>query len=437
MRPRQAQADLFPLDSAAFNASSAAAAALAAPVPGSTPAAATTVTALTYLVRDVLEGTVLPLWVRGEVSDFKASRSGHWYFTLRDDSSQLRCVVWSREAVRMKTPPADGRQVAVRGQLTVYPARGEMQFAVMDVELLGAGARRAAVERALRALEKDGLLDDARKRALPRWPRRIAVVTSPDGAAIRDVIAVVARRAPSVEVVVVAARVQGAGAPDALCAALSTVARWADADTVIIGRGGGAKEDLSAFDDERVARALAACPMPTISAVGHEIDLTVCDLVADHRAPTPSAAAEAAVPAESDLSARLHAAGTDLASAATRRIREAHSALTRSARHVHRSASVSVERRAARLSAAAARVQALSPLATLARGYAVARDIDGGPALTSAAQFTPGRPFDLVLVDGTVRSRVDGTVPARLDPTPIDPLLADATRGAKRREEAS
>ena len=407
MRPRQAQADLFPLDSAAFNASSAAAAALSAPAPGATPASATTVTALTYLVRDVLEGTVLPLWVRGEVSDFKASRSGHWYFTLRDDSSQLRCVVWSREAIRIKTPPADGRQVAVRGQLTVYPARGEMQFAVMDVELLGAGARRAAVERTLRALDKDGLLAQSRKRALPSCPRRIAVVTSPDGAAIRDVIAVVARRAPSVEVVVVAARVQGAGAPEALCMALASVSRWADADTVIIGRGGGAKDDLSAFDDERVARALAACPIPTISAVGHEIDLTVCDLVADHRAPTPSAAAEAAVPAESDLRTRLETAGADLTAAVTRRVSEAHVALTRSARHVHRSASVAVERRAARLASAAARVQALSPLATLARGYAVAREIDGGRALIHADQFKAGALFDLILADGTIRSRVE------------------------------
>jgi exodeoxyribonuclease VII large subunit len=405
MRPRSAQPDLFPLDSAAFDASAAAAAALT-PVPGATPASATTVTALTYLVRDVLEGTVLPLWVRGEVTDFKASRSGHWYFTLRDDSSQLRCVVWSREAIRIKTPPAEGRQAAVRGQLTVYPARGEMQFAVTDVELLGAGARRAAVERTLRALDHDGLLDQSRKRALPRWPRRIAVVTSPDGAAIRDVIAVVARRAPSVEVVLVAARVQGALAPDALCAALDSVCRWADADAVIIGRGGGAKDDLSAFDDERVARAVAACPMPTISAVGHEIDLTVCDLVADVRAPTPSAAAEAAVPAESDVRARLASAGADLCGAAMRRVRDAHAALSTSLRHVHRSAALAVERRSARLAAAAARMQALSPVATLARGYAVAREIDDGPVLRSAAEFKSGSLFDLILVDGTIRARV-------------------------------
>src|SRR5581483_6728312 len=215
------------------------------------------------------------------------------------------------------------------------------------------------------------------------------------------VIAVVARRAPSVEVVVVAARVQGAGAPDALCVALASVSRWAGADTVIIGRGGGAKDDLSAFDDERVARALAACPIPTISAVGHEIDLTVCDLVADHRSPTPSAAAEAAVPAELDLRARLEAAGADLTAAAVRRVREAHTSL-------HRTASVAVERRAARLAAAAARVQALSPLGTLARGYAVAREIDGGPAMTTVAQFAPGAPFDLILADGVVRSRVEG-----------------------------
>jgi exodeoxyribonuclease VII large subunit len=185
------------------------------------------------------------------------------------------------------------------------------------------------------------------------------------------------------------------------------VCRWADADALIIGRGGGGKDDLSAFDDESVARALAACPMPTISAVGHEIDLTVCDLVADVRAATPSAAAEAAVPSESDLRTRLQTAAADLSAAATRRVRDAKGALTRSISHVHRSASVAVERRAARLSAAAARVQALSPVATLARGYAVAREIDGGPALTSAAHFAPGAPFDLVLVDGIVRSRVE------------------------------
>jgi exodeoxyribonuclease VII large subunit len=412
MRSRPTQADLFPLDSAAFNASSAAAAALA-PIPGATPTSATTVSALTYLVRDVLEGTVLPLWVRGEVSDFKSSRSGHWYFTLRDDSSQLRCVVWSREAVRIKTPPEDGRQIAARGQLTVYPARGEMQFAVTDVELLGAGARRAAVDRTLRALERDGLLDQSRKRALPRCPRRIAVVTSPDGAAIRDVIAVVARRAPSVEVVLVAARVQGAGAPDALCTALASVCRWADADALIIGRGGGAKDDLAAFDDEGVARALAACPMPTISAVGHEIDLTVCDLVADLRAPTPSAAAEAAVPTEADIRAGLAAVGSDLAAAMVRRVRDAHSSLARSAQHVHRSAATAVERRTARLGAAAARVQALSPVATLARGYAVARQIDGGPVLKRASDFRPDMPFDLILADGAVR--------AHTLPTPHEP----------------
>lgn len=406
MRSRPAQADLFPLDSAAFNASSKAAETLA-PIPGATPASATTVTALTYLVRDVLEGTVLPLWVRGEVTDFKSSRSGHWYFTLRDDSSQLRCVVWSREAVRIRTPPEDGRQIAARGQLTVYPARGEMQLAVTDVELLGAGARRAAVDRTLRSLERDGLLDQSRKRSLPRWPRRIAVVTSPDGAAIRDVIAVVTRRAPSVEVVLVPARVQGSLAPDALCAALASVCRWADADALIIGRGGGAKDDLAAFDDERVARALASCPMPTISAVGHEIDLTVCDLVADVRAPTPSAAAEAAVPTESSLRELLQSAAADLTSAVSRRMREAHVSLSRTSQHAHRSAATAVERRAARLASAAARVQALSPVATLARGYAVAREIDGGPVLTRASQFAPGAPFDLILADGAVRANVE------------------------------
>lgn len=411
-RPRLgSQADLFtPLNSAAFDASEAAAAALA-PVPGATPAAATSVSALTRLVRDVLEGTFLPLWVRGEVTDFKAHRNGHWYFCLRDESSQVRCVVWSREAARIPTPPADGQQVAVRGQLTVYPARGEMQFAVSAVEALGNGPRRRIADRTLRALDADGLLDPARKRPLPRWPQRLAVVTSPDGAAIRDIVAVVRRRAPSVQVVIVPARVQGDNAPDALCAALEAIGRWGEADVVIIGRGGGGKEDLLAFDDEQVARAVAGCPVPTISAVGHEIDVTICDLVADVRAATPSAAAEAAVPVEADLLAALRALGDEIAAGAARRLRRAQSAFGHASRGLKRGTTLALERRAARLDTVTRHVHALSPLRTLERGYAVAREIDGGRALTRTAQFHPGDPFDLTLADGVVRARVEEGAP--------------------------
>jgi exodeoxyribonuclease VII large subunit len=397
--------DLF--DAFAANAAAVAADALYAHVPGATPATAASVSSITRTAKDLLEGAFLPLWVRGEVTDFKAHRNGHWYFSLRDDASQLRCVVWSREASRMRVPLADGMQVAALGQLTVYPTRGDMQFVITALDPIGQGMRRAAVERTLRALDRDGLLAPERKRPLPLRPRCVAVVTSPDGAAVRDIIAVARRRAPSIEIVVVAARVQGEGAPDTLCDALAAVDRWGRADVVIIGRGGGGRDDLWAFDDERVARALAACAVPTISAVGHEVDLSVCDLVADLRAPTPSAAAEAAVPVEAEARERLAALGAALQDGAIRRLRRANDTLIRTARHARAAALRVGERRTARLTTAAGQLNALSPLATLSRGYAVARAADGGPTLTSVDQFTPGGRFDLLLRDGTVRARTE------------------------------
>jgi exodeoxyribonuclease VII large subunit len=397
--------DLF--DAFAANAAAVAADALYAHVPGATPATAASVSSITRTAKDLLEGAFLPLWVRGEITDFKAHRNGHWYFSLRDDASQLRCVVWSREAARIAVPLTDGMQIAALGQLTVYPTRGDMQFVITALDPIGQGMRRAAVERTLRALDRDGLLAPERKRPLPLHPRCIAVVTSPDGAAVRDIIAVARRRAPSIEIVVVAARVQGEGAPETLCDALARVDRWGRADCVIIGRGGGGRDDLWAFDDERVARALAACAVPTISAVGHEVDLSVCDLVADLRAPTPSAAAEAAVPVEADARDRLAALAFAVRDGATRRLRRANESLIRTARNTRAAALRVGERRTARLTAAASHLNALSPLATLGRGYAVARAADGGPTLTSVDQFTPGGRFDLLLRDGMVRARTE------------------------------
>jgi exodeoxyribonuclease VII large subunit len=397
--------DLF--DAFAANAAAVAADALYTHVPGATPATAASVSSITRTAKDLLEGAFLPLWVRGEVADFKAHRNGHWYFSLRDDASQLRCVVWSREAARIRVPVADGMQIAALGQLTVYPTRGDMQFVITALDPIGQGMRRAAVERTLRALDRDGLLAAERKRPLPPRPRCIAVVTSPDGAAVRDIIAVARRRAPSIEIVVVAARVQGDGAPETLCEALAAIDRWGSADIVIIGRGGGGRDDLWAFDDERVARALAACAVPTISAVGHEVDLSVCDLVADLRAPTPSAAAEAAVPVEAEARERLAALALALQDGTTRRLRRANDTLIRAARNT-RAAAVRVgERRTTRLTAAAGQLNALSPLATLGRGYAVARAANGGPTLTSVDQFEPGERFDLLLRDGMVRARTE------------------------------
>ena len=357
--------------------------------------------ALTQMAKDVLEGAFPPLWIRGEVSNFTAHRNGHWYFTLKDATAAVSCVVWSRDTVRIPAAPDDGMQVMAFGQLSLYPARGQMQFMVRALEAEGEGLWRKAFEATRLRLEKDGLLDPARKRSIPRFPQRVAVVTSPDGAALHDIRSVIARRNPSVDLVIVPAAVQGESAPASLVAALELVARWNRADVVIIGRGGGSREDLWAFNDEAVARAIAACPIPTISAVGHEVDFTIADLVADLRAATPSAAAEAAVPVLDELVYTLAALRQVMVAGVQRRLVSARRDLTRGAGDLSIRATRSVERRRARVQHVAARLDALSPLNTLARGYAVARDANGH-ALGSAAAFTTGQAFSLVLRDGQV-----------------------------------
>ncbi|MGH7669288.1 MAG: exodeoxyribonuclease VII large subunit [Gemmatimonadaceae bacterium] len=379
----------------------------AAAAPGESSDTAIAVATLTQTAKDVLEGAFPPLWVRGEVSDFKAHRNGHWYFTLRDGTAQIRCVVWSRDRRGIPAAPDDGMQVSALGQLTVYAARGEMQFTVRRLEAAGDGLWRKAFEETRARLEADGLLAPERKRAIPRYPRRIAVITSPSGAALHDITAVVRRRAPGVEVVVVPAAVQGETAPGELVAALDRVARWNDADLVIIGRGGGAREDLWAFNDEQVARALAACPIPTISAVGHEVDVTICDLVADLRAPTPSAAAEVAVRAVSELRAEVRALGVRLRRSVASRLEVGRLRLHRAGASLDALARRGVERRRARVQTLAGRLEALSPLATLQRGYAVARD-QSGHVLGSARQFAMDGDFRLTLRDGEVGARVTG-----------------------------
>lgn len=374
--------------------------------PGARPDSAISISTLTRIAKDVVEGAFTPLWVRGEVSDFKAHRNGHWYFCLRDESSQLRCVVWARDRQRIPAAPDDGMQLSALGQLTVYPARGDIQFRITAMEAAGDGLWRKALEHSITRLTEEGLLAAERKRRLVAFPRRVAVVTSPDGAALHDILAVVRRRCPVVEIVVVPAKVQGEGAAEELVAAIERVSRWREADTVIVGRGGGAREDLWAFNDERVARALAACAVPTISAVGHEVDVTLCDMVADLRAATPSAAAEAAVPLLSDLRSQLAGCAAAMKGGLQRRAAMARAQLVRGTRDLRSTAERLTERRRARLEGAAGRLHALSPLATLARGYAVARD-DSGRPLTNAASFTPGLDFELVLRDGEVRARVN------------------------------
>ncbi len=369
--------------------------------PGASPRSAIAVSTLTQTAKDVVEGAFIPLWVRGEVTDFKAHRNGHWYFGLRDLSSQLRCVVWSRDQRGIPSAPDDGMQVTALGQLGVYASRGEMQFTIKRLEAEGDGLWRKALEATRAKLEADGLLAPGRKRALPRYPRRIAIVTSGSGAALRDVIAVLRNRAPGVELVVAHASVQGESAPRELCRALDRVARWGGADLVIIARGGGSREDLWAFNNERVARAVAGCPVPTISAVGHEVDISLCDLVADLRAPTPSAAAEAAVTSRVEVQLAMRNVRRRLMHAMEERLYEPRARAASAAHSLAAATTSHLRSRGEQLGGLAGRLHALSPLATLERGYAVARDTVGR-TLASVQDFAPKMPFTLRLRDGEV-----------------------------------
>ena len=353
----------------------------------------------------MLEGAFIPLWVRGEVTDFKAHRNGHWYFGLRDAVSQLRCVVWSRDQVGIPSAPDDGMQVTALGQLGVYASRGEMQFTVRRLEAEGEGLWRKALEATRARLDADGLLAPGRKRALPRHPRRIAIVTSGSGAALRDVIAVLRKRATGVELTVAHAAVQGEAAPREICRALDRIARWGGAELVIIARGGGSREDLWAFNHEGVARAVAACPVPIISAVGHEVDISLCDLVADVRAPTPSAAAETAVTSRVEVRLAVESLRRRLVRAVDARMYEPKARAASAAHSLAAATTEHLRARGDRLAMLSGRLHALSPLATLERGYAVALDA-GGRTLASVGDFGPKMAFTLRVRDGIVRAGV-------------------------------
>jgi len=243
--------------------------------------------------------------VRGEISNFTRHRSGHLYFSLKDEASQLACVCFRGDAARLGFEPEHGQRVIAHGNVTVYEARGSYQLIVRAMVPDGEGALAEAIAKLRARLAAEGLFEPARKRPLPRFPRRIALVTSPSGAAVRDLVSVISRRFPPAELIVVPTTVQGEDAPASIVRALGLATSVCDADLVIVGRGGGSLEDLWAFFDERVVRAVFACPVPVISAVGHETDLCLCDEVADLRAPTPSAAGELAVPDVLELLAHL------------------------------------------------------------------------------------------------------------------------------------
>lgn len=361
---------------------------------------------LNAAARGLIEREFGPLWVRGEVTSFKAYASGHWYFTLQDAGAQLRCAMWKSHAQRAGRPPAEGTEVFALGTPGLWEEKGEFRFAVQ--RLLGTqtlGQQQRDLARTREALARDGLLDAARKRPLPAFPRTLALVTSPDGAALRDLVRVARVRWPSVRLLLVPTRVQGAEAVPELVAALGRV-NHLEADLCIVGRGGGAREDLGAFNDEQVCRALAAVRIPTISAVGHETDVTLADLVADVRAATPSMAAQLALPDRREVAGAVQSLAVRLTGGLTRRTRLVAERLARSADRLESAMLGGLAERRHALDRVGAQLDALSPLRVLERGYALPLAPEGG-VLRGRAAFFPGRRFALRLADGTVPARVE------------------------------
>ena len=357
-------------------------------------------------VKQLLESTIRPLWLRGEVVGCKAYSSGHWYFTLRDTGAQLRCCMWRTYAERAGRPPADGTAVYALGRPTFYDGKGEFQFLVQRLLPTSAiGDEQRRLDRVKAALAADGLFDAARKRPLPRLPSRVALITSTDGAALRDIITVTRKRWPVATLLVLDSRVQGEGAARELVAALTLVNRL-DVELCIIGRGGGAQLDLAAFNDEAVCRALAAVRVPTVSAVGHETDVSLTDLVADVRAATPSAAAELAFADLTDVRRQLGQLGSRLARSLGRRAELLDERLARAGDRLE----AAMEQRLAALThrgeRLGAELDALSPLRVLQRGYAVAL-APSGRVLRRRADFPGGAEFRLRVTDGVVPARVD------------------------------
>ena len=265
-----------------------------------------TVTHLTRQIKELLENSFPRLWVEGELSNFKRHTSGHLYFTLKDENAQISCAMWRFRAGTLPFAPESGMKVLVEGDVQVYEKGGNYQLIIQQIQPAGIGALQLAFEQLKRKLHAEGLFDASHKKPLPAFPERIGVITSPTGAAIRDIISVLTRRFPGIEILLYPVRVQGDGAAQEIAEAIADFNRYGEADLLIVGRGGGSLEDLWAFNEEIVARAIYASGIPIISAVGHEVDYSIADFVADHRAPTPSAAAEIAVRDRREVSGELN-----------------------------------------------------------------------------------------------------------------------------------
>ncbi|OUN08000.1 exodeoxyribonuclease VII large subunit [Flavonifractor sp. An92] len=391
-----------------------------------------TVSQVNRYVKSLLDGDqrLSGLFVRGEISNYKRYPSGHHYFSLKDSEGAIRCVLFRREAEFLRFQPENGMTVIAFGRLTVFPRDGQYQLYCSRLTPDGVGDLHVAFEQLKAKLYGEGLFDPAHKKPIPRYPQKIALITSPAGAAVRDMLRILKARWPLAEVVILPVRVQGAEAPGEISAALRWAGEHAVADLIITGRGGGSMEDLWCFNDEQVARAIYACPIPVISAVGHEPDVTISDFVADLRAATPSNAAELAVPDQAELRAALTGLEERLTGAMSRRLERERTRVERLAERRVLSdpmapiqdrrvlldyqrerlanglkGTLSAQReRLGRLSAA---LDAMSPLKVLGRGYAIAYD-GAGTVVRSVEQAVPGEKLDLRLRDGTLRCTVEG-----------------------------
>jgi exodeoxyribonuclease VII large subunit len=449
--------------------------------PGSEPDAAAgrsvyTVSRLNKEVRTLLERGLGAVWVEGELSNFSQPASGHWYFSLKDRDAQVRCAMFRLKNAALGFTPKAGQQVLARGRVSLYEARGDYQLIVDTLEEAGVGALQRQFERLKAKLAAEGLFASERKRSLPRFPRRIAVVTSPTGAAVRDVLNILARRFPPAAVLVYPTAVQGAAAVPAIVQALELASARADCDVLILARGGGSLEDLWAFNDERVARAVRACALPVVTGIGHEIDFTIADFAADARAPTPSGAAELVAPDRAsclealsrmearigacmkrelravttqlvsvrmrlkqahpgmrlahqaqrldDLEQRLTSAALAVLHARRHRLSDSYTSLIRhSPEHLAReyrrryegldsrlesAMKEYVSRLGHRIDLADRTLQAASPLATLARGFAIVTRADGS-LVRDARSVAAGEEIETRLATGRLRARVTGS----------------------------
>ena len=418
------------------------------------------VAALVHAVSDALSARFSACTVRGEISGFARAASGHCYLNLKDaetGAALIRCAMFRRAASLVDFAPADGQLVEVRGRLAVYEPRGELQFVIESMQRAGAGALYEQFLKLKSRLEAEGLFDAQRKRALPPYPRRVGVVTSLGAAALHDVLTALTRRAPHVEVIVYPSLVQGAEAPPALVKTITTAGQRAEVDVLIVCRGGGSLEDLWAFNDERVVRAIVASPIPVLSGVGHETDITLADFAADVRAPTPTAAAELVSPTQEEglallaavasvmnrrmhhvidtqeqaldhatlrltrpaelvrrHSQRLALLGQRMSGYAQQSVPRQRQRCAENASRLQRAVGVTLAARHQRLGSIEGRLAALDPRRVLARGYAWLSDAQGAP-IASVKALSPGQPVQAELADGQASATITGLSPTRTE----------------------